>query len=297
MDMPPDGEAGGAESRADAPSTPAAVDAAEAVGESNGRAAHEAPDAPASLAPSDGSSPNGNGGENAQARSEQGFNRHERNGRRHRRNRGRGRGRDNREPRPDARGEPRADIREPQIQAPVVLTPAGEQTGWFDPERDGGFLRRPEASYLAEPGDAFVPTHIVRQFAPAPRRRHAGLRARPRSPRPADGRWTFSHDQRRRSRDQPPAAPTFSALTASYPERKLTPRDRPPGQGRPGTDAARIDLDRADRLRTARPDRRAGPRRQDDAAPRDHRRRGDQPPRTPCCSSCSSTNVPRKSAR
>jgi transcription termination factor Rho len=46
--------------------------------------------------------------------------------------------------------------------APVV--PDGETTGWFDPQRDGGFVRRAANSYLAEPGDAYVPTQIMRQY-------------------------------------------------------------------------------------------------------------------------------------
>jgi len=46
--------------------------------------------------------------------------------------------------------------------APVV--PDGETTGWFDPQREGGFIRRSANSYLAEPGDAYVPT----RFSPPP---------------------------------------------------------------------------------------------------------------------------------
>ena len=69
-----------------------------------------------------------------------------RNGRRHKRNR---RGR---------RGP------EPQLPpAPVIAD--SETVGWFDTSRDGGFIRRASNSYLAESGDAFVPPHIVRQYA------------------------------------------------------------------------------------------------------------------------------------
>ena len=41
-----------------------------------------------------------------------------------------------------------------QSHAPVVLTPVGDTQGWFDPSRDGGFIRRAANSYLAEAGDA-----------------------------------------------------------------------------------------------------------------------------------------------
>ena len=45
----------------------------------------------------------------------------------------------------------------------MQLVPTGETTGWFDPARDGGFVRRAQASYLADTGDAYVPPHLVRQ--------------------------------------------------------------------------------------------------------------------------------------
>ena len=82
---------------------------------------------------------------------------HEQNGRRGRRNRGRGRqqGGGPVGDRPQQGGSP---------PAPVQLVPTGETKGWFDPARDGGFIRRPQASYLADAGDAYVPPHLVRQF-------------------------------------------------------------------------------------------------------------------------------------
>src|SRR5207245_6319637 len=49
-----------------------------------------------------------------------------------------------------------------QPPAPIVAT--GETRGWFDPARDGGFIRRANNSYLTEAGDAYVPPHLVRQF-------------------------------------------------------------------------------------------------------------------------------------
>jgi hypothetical protein len=72
---------------------------------------------------------------------------HQRNGRRHRRHRGRGR----------RTGE--------QHFPPTPVTPDSETVGWFDPSRDGGFIRRAAGSYLPEPGDAWIPPHIVRQHA------------------------------------------------------------------------------------------------------------------------------------
>src|SRR5258706_12594992 len=65
---------------------------------------------------------------------------HEQNGRRGRRNRGRGRqqGGGPVGDRPQQGGSP---------PAPMQLVPTGETKGWFDPARDGGFIRRPQASY------------------------------------------------------------------------------------------------------------------------------------------------------
>jgi len=90
--------------------------------------------------------------------------------------------------------------------------------GWFDPARDAGFVRRATNSYLGENGDAYVPPHVVPQFA----LRKADL---------VDA--TTGLDQRGRPtvievrtiNDIDPALsakrPEFNSLTASYPERKL----------------------------------------------------------------------------
>src|SRR5439155_649346 len=48
---------------------------------------------------------------------------------------------------------------------PMQLVATGETTGWFDPARDGGFIRRAQASYLADAGDAYVSPFLVRQYA------------------------------------------------------------------------------------------------------------------------------------
>ena len=146
---------------------------------------------------------------------------HQRNGRRHRRHRGRGR-------RPnEASGPP----------APVV--PDAETIGWFGPSRDGGFIRRAANSYLAEPSDAWIPPHVVRQFA---------LR---------QGDLVFAstgHDHRGRNvvcdirtiNDSEPAAlgrrPDFSSLTATYPERRLTMETGRPAKAGPELTRRCIDL-------------------------------------------------------
>ena len=44
---------------------------------------------------------------------------------------------------------------------PAVIVAEGEAEGWFDPSRDGGFVRRAAESYLPTPSDAFVPPHLV----------------------------------------------------------------------------------------------------------------------------------------
>jgi transcription termination factor Rho len=90
--------------------------------------------------------------------------------------------------------------------------------GWFDPARDGGYIRRPATSYLAENGDPWVPPHVVRQFG---LRRSdllfAGVGTDPR------GRAVVAEIK---TINEKPAAeigirPDFNSLIASYPERKI----------------------------------------------------------------------------
>jgi transcription termination factor Rho len=111
--------------------------------------------------------------------------------------------------------------------------------GWFDTTRDAGFIRRPANSYLAEAGDAYVPPHIVRQFA----LRRADL---------VDA--TVGFDQRGRPtvvevrtiNDGDPAVaarrPEFNSLPASYPERKLFMETGRPAKGGPELTRRAIDL-------------------------------------------------------
>ncbi|MGH7620443.1 MAG: hypothetical protein ACREPM_24765, partial [Gemmatimonadaceae bacterium] len=148
-----------------------------------------------------------------------------RNGRRHRRGRGRG-------PRREGGaggggggggggvggggGQQQQQQQQPQQQ--VQITATSEARGWFEPARDAGFIRRPTNSYLAEAGDAYVPPHVVRQFA---LRRadliDAAIGFDPRG-RPTVVEVKSIND------DDPAAAgrrPEFNSLPASYPERKL----------------------------------------------------------------------------
>ena len=144
------------------------------------------------------------------------------NQRRNRRNRGRG-------PRPDRQDRP--------VVATIVADT--EVTGWFDAARDGGYIRKPASSYLAEAGDPFVPAHVVKQFAL--RRGDAILATAGRDPR---GRVTVVDITQINGGDPALAArrPDFSSLTASYPERKLFLETGKPAKGGPELTRRAIDL-------------------------------------------------------
>ena len=219
MDQPSEGESNVGATDAPAPASPPIAfpesDRAAGNGDANGHAIASMHEASTVDAPRlDGVAPNGSSDYGA-SRSDQNPNRNDRNGRRHRRNRGRGRSRDGRDP----RAENRSDSRETQMPpAPAVLTPAGDLRGWFDPQRDGGFVRRAEASYLTEPADPFVPPQLVRQF---------GLRKSDTLDcalgRDQRGRVTVMEIRSINGEDPANSArrPDFQSLTASYPERKL----------------------------------------------------------------------------
>ena len=122
---------------------------------------------------------------------------------------------------------------------PPVIVPDGATEGWFDASRDAGFIRRAANSYLADPGDAYIGPHIVRQFGI----RHGDLIAA-----------TTGHDHRGRvmvaeitaiNSDDPTLAlrrPDFNTLTASYPERKLGLETGRPSKGGPELTRRAIDL-------------------------------------------------------
>jgi transcription termination factor Rho len=134
---------------------------------------------------------------------------HEQNGRRGRRNRGRGR-----QQQPAGGGE----RQQPGPSAPVPLVPTGDTKGWFDPARDGGFIRRPQASYLADAGDAYVPPHLVRQHNLRKSDEIAGPTGR-------DPRGRTALIEITEINGAPPAdalrRAEFNTLVATYPERKL----------------------------------------------------------------------------
>jgi transcription termination factor Rho len=170
-------------------------------------------------------------------------------GRRGRRQRGRGR-KGERGERPDfgnrsERGphEHRANAnhadREFNSQPPVILVVDGETTGWFDPAREAGFIRRPEYSYLAEASDAWVPPHLVRQYGI-----RRGDLVVAKTGRDARGRIAVAEitaingeapteGQRR---------PDFQTLIASYPERRITLETGRPAKAGPEVTRRAIDL-------------------------------------------------------
>jgi transcription termination factor Rho len=134
------------------------------------------------------------------------------NGRRGRRNRGRGR----REP-GQVQAE-RAPVTAGPPPAPVALVATGETIGWFDPSRDGGFIRRAQGSYLADAGDAYVPPHIARQYS---LRKSDEVSAT--TGRDQRGRTALIEVTKINGADPAEAArrPEFNTLIATYPERKL----------------------------------------------------------------------------
>ena len=149
------------------------------------------------------------------------------NGRRDRNRRGRDRGRNRERP----RGEERP--------APVVVAAEGEETGWFDTGRDGGYIRRARASYLADPSDPFIPMHLVRQLG---LRRGDGIRAT--VGRDGRGRTTVVDILEVNGADPSLALrrPEFTTLTPIYPERKLTLETGRPAKGGPELIRRAIDL-------------------------------------------------------
>jgi transcription termination factor Rho len=155
------------------------------------------------------------------------------NGRRGRRNRGRGR----REP-GQGGGHPQGERPAGNAQ-PVQLVATGETTGWFDPARDGGFIRRAQASYLADAGDAYVSPFLVRQYSLRKSDLIAGTTGR-------DPRGRTALIEVTSINDAPPEAalrrPEFNTLTATYPERKLYLETGRPAKGGPELIRRAIDL-------------------------------------------------------
>ncbi|HEX9309413.1 MAG TPA: hypothetical protein VF887_01260, partial [Gemmatimonadaceae bacterium] len=198
-----------------------------------------APPPPQQQSPYNPQTSGGGGGQQQQGGGHPREREHRHNGRRGRNQRGRGRQRGG-----GGGGQPNAPRGEQQQQggprAPVApVVPDGETTGWFDPQREGGFIRRSANSYLAEPGDAYVPTNIMRQYM---LRRGDQVLA------------TTGHDHRNRivvvdvkeingaSPDEAARRPDFGSLIASYPERKLKLETGRPAKGGPELTRRAIDL-------------------------------------------------------
>jgi transcription termination factor Rho len=143
------------------------------------------------------------------------------------------------EPRPGAASTPGgADVAFDRAPlAPVAVD--GEMTGWFDPSRDGGFLRRPVNSYLPEPTDPFVPPALVRLHQL--RRGDKIDVTHGRDPR---GRAIAIEVQQ--LNDGSPVVlekrSDFNTLTASYPDRKLTLETGRPAKTGPELTRRAIDL-------------------------------------------------------
>jgi len=148
-------------------------------------------------------------------------------GRRGRRHRGRNRGTEQ-APQNGSVGAP---------TQPIVVD--GDTTGWYDPSRDAGFIRRAGASYLEEQGDAYVPGQLARAH---------GLRksdeVRATTGRDHRGRTTCVEILSVNGRDPAEAVrrPDFASLTASYPDRRLTLETGRPAKVGPELTRRAIDL-------------------------------------------------------
>jgi transcription termination factor Rho len=122
---------------------------------------------------------------------------------------------------------------------PVPVVADSETIGWFDPSRDGGFIRRAANSYLNDPSDAWVTPQVMRQHG----LRQGDLVAA-----------TTGPDQRHRvvvvdvltinevEVAQLGRRPDFQSLTATYPERRLTMETGRPAKGGPELTRRCIDL-------------------------------------------------------
>jgi len=121
----------------------------------------------------------------------------------------------------------------------MQLVATGETTGWFDPARDGGFVRRAQASYLADAGDAYVSPFLVRQHALRKSDLIAGTTGR-------DPRGRTALIEITSINGEPPESALrrteFNTLTATYPERKLYLETGRPAKGGPELIRRAIDL-------------------------------------------------------
>ena len=115
----------------------------------------------------------------------------------------------------------------------------GTMAGWFDPSRDGGFLRRAEFSYLPEPTDPFVPPALVRLH-----QLRRGDKLDVTYGRDHRGRYSVVEVQQ--LNEGSPVVlekrPDFNTLVASYPDRKLTLETGRPAKTGPELTRRAIDL-------------------------------------------------------
>ncbi|WP_291162824.1 transcription termination factor Rho [Gemmatimonas sp. UBA7669] len=115
----------------------------------------------------------------------------------------------------------------------------GTMSGWFDPSRDGGFLRRAENSYLPEPTDPFVPPALVRLH-----QLRRGDKLDVTYGRDHRGRYSVVEVQQ--LNEGSPVVlekrPDFNTLIASYPDRKLTLETGRPAKTGPELTRRAIDL-------------------------------------------------------
>ena len=225
---------------------------------------------------------------------------HRHNGRRSRNQRGRGRQRQQNGPRGGGgrRRRPGRTRRRRQSRHR-----AHQSLRSFPMERQrAGSIRSAKAASFAAPRTAIWPSRATRTC----RRRSCGstccAAATRFSPRPDTITAVASSSSRSQQingadpeRSSAPSRFRLAHRVVSGAEAQA--RDGPSGQGRPRAHAPRDRSHRADRLRPARADRRSGARRKNDAAAGDRRRRRDQSSRRRLSSFCSSTSVPKKSAR
>ena len=124
-----------------------------------------------------------------------------------------------------------------QQQLPVVAD--GEVTGWFDPSRDGGFVRRAGASYLADPTDPWIAAWQLRQLGLRKSDKIAATTGRDFRGRTVVVDVTAIND---RDPGESLKRADFGTLVASYPDRKLILETGRPAKVGPELTRRAIDL-------------------------------------------------------
>ena len=164
-------------------------------------------------------------------------------------------------------------LRKQELMFAILKQLAAQETdiigeGVVEVLQDGfGFLRSPDANYLAGPDDIYVSPSQIRRFS-----LRTGDTVEGPDPQPEGGRALFrpaqgQHDQFRGPREGPPQDP-LRQPDAALSRRAVQDGGREPD--RQGPDGARHRPGGAARQRPARPDRLAAAHRQD-RAPAEHR--------------------------